>query len=375
MIHVTLELCLPPLLLLFQTAASQAPVRTEEQAPLPRFTITTVAGTGDCGFAGDEGPATEAQIQRPTAVALTSTGVLYIADERNHRVRMVTLDGVISTFLGTYSTELQDEETYAFDTNLSNAYGIATDADDNLYVLSRGHSKILRVGEDGIARRIVGTGVAGFSGDGGPATEAQINFSNHLVVDDAGNLYVADTGNQRIRRVSTDGIITTIAGDGTRGYRGDGGPAAAARFSGPAAIAIDFEGNLYVADFANHCIRRIDIEHGTISTIGGTGQAGYSGDGGLALEAKIGEPCGVAVDREGFVYIGDQVNLRVRVITPWGTMHTVAGTGELGRDGDGGPATEARISNPDILALDREGNLYIPDHVNCAVRKLTRVRD
>ena len=357
-----------PLLLAGTAAAQDARDRT-----VPRFTISTVAGTGECGFSGDEGPAVEARIERPTAVALTSTGVLYIADEANKRVRMVTPeDGLITTFMGTLSTAPQDEDRYAFETNLDNAYGIATDAHDTLYVLSRGHAKIFAVGEDGIARRIVGTGRSGFSGDGGPALEAEINFSNHLVADAAGNLYIADTGNNRIRKVSTDGIITTVAGTGAVGYTGDGGPAIAATFGGPAAIAIDAGGSLYVADFNNHCIRRIGTD-GIITTIGGTGTAGYGGDGGPALEARIGEPCGVVVDREGFVYIGDQVNNRVRVVTPWGTMHTVAGTGVRGHTGDGGPAEAAQISNPDIIALDRDGNLFLPDHINCAVRKLTRV--
>jgi sugar lactone lactonase YvrE len=352
-----------------------APAAAQEPADraVPRFTITTVAGTGECGFTGDDGPAVEARIQRPTAVAVTSTGVLYIADEANQRVRMVE-DGYISTFMGTLSSAPQAEERYAFETNLDNAYGIATDAEDNLYVLSRGHSKIFEVGEDGIARRIVGTGVAGFSGDGGPALEAQINFSNHLVADAAGNLYIADTGNNRVRRVSTDGIITTWAGTGARGYTGDGGPATEATFAGPAAIAIDGQGSVYVADFANHCIRMITSE-GIITTIAGTGTSGYNGEGKPALESQIGEPCGVDVDREGFVYIGDQVNNRVRVVTPWGTMHTVAGTGVRGLTGDGGPAELAQTSNPDIIAVDREGNVFIPDHINCAVRKLTRIRD
>ena len=220
----------------------------------------------------------------------------------------------------------------------------------------------------------MGTGVQGFAGDGGPAVDAQISFSNHLVVDAEGNLFIADTGNNRIRKVSTDGIITTVAGTGQRGFTGDGGPAVEARFAGPAAIAIDTQGNLYVADFANHRIRKITTD-GIITSIAGTGVSGYNGDGAPALESQIGEPCGVVVDPEGFVYIGDQVNNRVRVVTPSGTMHTVAGTGVRGHTGDGGPAEEALISNPDIIALDPEGNLFIPDHINCAVRKLTRVRD
>lgn len=341
---------------------------------VPRFIISTVAGTGELGFSGDGGPAVAAQIQKPTAVALSSQGHLYIADEQNKRVRMVGLDGIISTVVGTGRTEVQSEERLAVETNLDNAYGIAVDQEDNLYVLSRGHGKIFKVGKDGIARHIAGMGERGFAGDGGPAIDAQINFSNHLVADAEGNLFVADTGNQRIRKISPDGIISTVAGMGEMGFAGDGGPAIEAQFAYPAAIAIDGEGSLYIADFNNHRIRKISPD-GIIETIAGTGEPGYNGDGKNALVSQIGEPCGVAVDRAGYVYIGDQVNNRVRVVTPSGLMHTVAGTGVRGYSGDGGPAERAQTSNPDIIAFDREDNLYIPDHINGVVRKLTRAAD
>ncbi len=346
----------------------------QDDDPAPRFTITTVAGTGKRGMQGDGGPAIEALIQRPTAVAVDSQGNLYIADEANKRIRMVSPEGLITTVVGTGRSKFQDLDQLAIETNLSSAYGVATDAEDNLYVLSRGHSKIFRVGEDGIAERIVGTGRRGFAGDGGWAIDAEVNYPNHLVVGAEGDIFIADTGNHRIRRVSTDGIITTIAGTGKNGFSGDGGPAVQAQLNAPSAIAIDTDGNLYVADFRNHRIRKIATD-GTITSIAGTGEAGYNGDGKPAVECQIGEPCGVAVDRDGYVYIGDQVNLRVRVVTQSGTMHTVAGTGVRGLTGDGGPAEKAMTSNPDIIALDSEDNLYIPDHINAVVRKLTRVKD
>ena len=339
---------------------------------IPRFTITTVAGTGALGFDGDGGPAVEALTKNPTAVALDRHGNLYIADVYNLRIRRVDTDGTISTIMGTDSSDAQADDRPAIETNLDSAYGIAMDTEDNLYVLSRGHSKILRLGSDGIARRIVGTGESGFGGDGGPAIEARIQNPCHLVVDSKGTLFIADTGNHRIRKVTTDGVITTIAGTGEEGYSGDGGPAIEARLAAPAAIAIDREGNLYIADFINHRIRRLSRD-GIISSIAGTGEPEYNGDGRPALECQIGEPCGVAVDQDGYVCIGDQVNNRVRVVTPSGVMHTVAGTGVEGYAGDGGPAESAQISNPDIIAFDREGNLYVPDYSNAVVRKLTRV--
>lgn len=343
-----------------------------EDEPIPQFIITTVAGTGELGFAGDGGPAIKARIQRPTAVALDSKGNLFIADEQNQRVRMVNRDGIISTVMGTGQTEVQNRDFPAVETNLANAYGIATDTQDNLYVLSREHSKIFKMGRDGTARRIAGSGQRGFAGDGGPALDAKTNFSNHLVVDAIGNLFIADTGNHRIRKVSPDGTITTIAGTGEMGFSGDSGPATKARFAYPAAIAIDGKANLYVADFQNHRIRKISPD-GIITTVAGTGEPRYNGDGLPATKSHIGEPCGIVVDRSNYIYIADQVNNRVRVVTPSGRMYTVAGTGARGHNGDGRIADKAQISNPDIIALDREDNLYIPDHINGVVRKLTRL--
>lgn len=274
--------------------------------------------------------------------------------------------------MGTGLTEPQPEDRPALETNLSSAYGIAVDSHDNLYVLNRGHGKILKLGSDGIARRIVGIGEHGFSGDGGPALEARICDPCHLVPGPDGTLYVADTGNLRIRKITPGGIITTLAGTGERGFAGDGGPAVQATIGGPTAIDIDAEGSLYVADFLNHRIRHISTD-GIMTTIAGNGRPQFNGDGLLALESSIGEPCGVAVDQSGFVYIGDQVNHRVRVVTPSGRMHTVAGTGAEGYRGDDGPGEQAQLSSPDILAFDESGCLYVPDFENCAVRKLSPV--
>ena len=357
---------------LTSATAEESPKDDTPEEVVPRFTISTIAGTGERGMSGDGGPATAAVLQRPTSVALDSKGNLYIADEQNRRVRRVTPDGIISTVVGTGKTTWQDKELPATETNLSKAYGIAIDHKDNLYVLSRQHSKIFRVGADGMARWIAGTGKTGFSGDGGKATSAQISFPAHLVADKAGNLFLADTGNNRIRKITPEGVITTIAGTGDLGYGGDGGPATEAVLGAPSAIDLDAEGNLYIADFYNHRVRKIGTD-GIIHTIAGTGTSGYNGDGGKATLAQIGDPCGVVVDESGFVYIGDQANLRVRVVTPAGTIHTVAGTGERGLTGDGGPAEQAQISHPHVLALGKDGSLYVPDHLNAVVRKLTPV--
>ena len=339
---------------------------------IPTFTITTVAGTGVVGFSGDGWMATEALISNPTAVALDRQGNLFIADVYNHRIRMVDPHGIIFTIMGTGVSDAQMGDHPAIGTNLCSAYGIATDTHDSLYVLDRMRSRIFRLEDDGTARRIIGTGENGFAGDDGPAMDAQLMHPNHLVVDSEGTLYIADSLNNRIRRVTPDGIITTIAGTGERAYGGDGGPGREAQFGVPAAIALDNDGNIYIADFCNHRIRRLSND-GIVTTVAGNGSPEFNGDGGRALDSQIGEPCGVAVDRDGYVYIGDQLNFRVRVVTPTGKMHTVAGTGIQGYTGDGGPAELAQISNPDIIAFDTKGNLYVPDYENAVVRKLTRL--
>ncbi len=341
--------------------------------PPPQFIITTIAGTGKAGFSGDGGPATAAQINGPSCVAMDATGQLYFVDARNNRVRRVKTDGTIETIAGTGATEPQRGELPATQTNLLEPYGLHVDLDGNLYVFSRGHSKLFKVGTDSVARVIAGTGERGFSGDGGPATAAQLAWANHMLVNSRGELIIGDSGNERVRKIDLNGIITTIAGTGEEGFGGDGGPAIQAKLNGISAMALDAQEDLYIADFANHRIRKIAAD-GTITTIAGTGEPRYNGDGIPALQANIGEPCGVIVDRAGIVYIGDQINRRVRAVTRDGIIHTVAGIGKVGLQGDGGPATEARVFSPDILCFDAEENIYIPDFANHAVRKLTRVR-
>ncbi|MFP6582923.1 MAG: hypothetical protein VCD00_10260 [Candidatus Hydrogenedentota bacterium] len=339
---------------------------------VPSFIISTVAGTGEGGFSGDGGPAIKAKFSPVTSVAIDSVGNLYIADNGNRRVRKVTRDGIVHTVAGTGKSRPQEDDLPALETNLVGAYGIAVDSKDNLYVLNRRHSKIYRIGPDGIAHTIVGTGEKGFNGDGILANKAMISWPNHLVENVQGELIIADSGNYRIRVVGKDGIIRTIGGTGEKGFSGDGGPATEARISGASAIAIDREGNIYFADFSNHRIRKI-AKDGIITTVAGTGNPAYNGEGLRATEANIGEPCGVAVDDDGILYIGDQVNNRVRSVAKNGLMFTVSGTGERGYAGDGGPALQALNANPDIMAFDQGGNLYFADNVNCCIRKLTRV--
>lgn len=344
---------------------------TAAHAEPPRFIISTIAGNHTPGFSGDGGPATAAQLDHPTAVAVNSKGEVYIADFKNSRVRVVGVDGIIRTAIGTGASEMQREELPALQTNIVSPYGIAVDPRDNLFVLSRQHNKLFRVGADGVAKLLLGDGRRGYDGDGGPASAAHLASSNHLVADDAGNLYIADSGNHCIRRIDAQGVITTFAFKNEEGFSGDGGQAKDATMTGGAAIARDTVGNVFVADFNNHRIRKISTD-GTVTTIAGTGEKRFNGDGLPATTANIGEPTGVDVDRDGNVFISDQINNRVRVVTKDGLLHTVAGTGKIGWTGDGGPAEEANIFIPDILDVDAKGNVYFADHQNNVVRKLTR---
>jgi sugar lactone lactonase YvrE len=220
----------------------------------------------------------------------------------------------------------------------------------------------------GTITTVAGTGKVGFSGDGGPATKAQLNVPIAVAVDREGNLYITDESNYRIRKVDKDGIITTFAGTGEGGYSGDGGPATSAKLIDPGGLAFDAKGNLYVADYKS--VRKIDPS-GTITTVAGTGQAGFSGDGGPATEAKL-TAYDIALDREENIYISDTESNRVRKVDKDGIIHTVAGSGKHGYSGDGGPATKAALEDPVGLALDGEGNVFFSDHHNNVVRKIDR---
>ena len=336
----------------------------------PEYIIDTIAGTGEPGFSGDGGPAIEAQMEFPTAVAVTSDGRVYVADNINQRVRVINLDGTIDTVAGTGIEGEPSEAKAATEIDMSNVYGIATGPNDELYVLSRGHATIYRV-VDGIATPIIGNGEPGYTGDGGPAIEAQIDWTNHLVVAPDGTMFLAETGNDCIRMVDTKGIITTVAGTGEPGFSVDGGPATEAQIDSPSAIAMDKEGAVYIADFDNDRIRKF-TPGGNMETVAGTGVPRWNDDKLPALETNFGEPTGVAIDHEGNIIIADQVNNTIRAVTKDGICHVIGGQRRRGYTGDGGPATEARILIPDILATDAKGNIYFPDHRNHAVRVLKR---
>jgi sugar lactone lactonase YvrE len=287
-----------------------------EEASKPKPELTTVAGDGGSQL-GDGGPVTEAGFCGPNDVAFDIEGNMYISD-----------GGIYCTGPGGYT--------------------------------------VRKVDPDGTITTVAGTGEAGFAGDGGPATKAQLDVPIAVAVDREGNLYITDESNYRIRKVDKEGIITTFAGTGKGGYSGDGDPANKARLTDPGQITFDAKGNLYVADYKS--VRKIDPS-GTITTVAGTGELGYSGDGGPATEAKL-TAGDVALDGKGNMYITD--NQRIRKVDKDGIIHTIAGTGKKGYSGDGGPATEAALNDPIGIAVDGEANVFFSDHHNNVVRKIDR---
>lgn len=244
--------------------------------------------------------------------------------------------------------------------------GVAIDAQGNLYIAQAGEHRVRKVATNGNISTYAGTGEAGFGGDGGPATSARLNSPAGLAVDGVGNLYIADARNRRVRKVAPDGVISTIAGNGMEGNAGDGGPATLARLSAPWGLAIDAAGNLYFSDRDASVVRRVAPD-GIISTIAGTGEMGFAGDGGPATLAQLNVPRGVTIDRDGNLLVADSLNHRVRIVRPGGTIATFAGNGIDNYGGDGGPATQAYVGYPMDVAVDPNGNVAIADGY-CAIR-------
>ena len=373
--------------------------------------ISTIAGTGVPGFSGDGGPATDAQVNYPTGVAVESAGTVYIADTGNSRVRKVDTIGNISTIAGTGTSGDFGDGGLATDAQLGAPTGVAMDPYGNIYIADKGNNRVRKVALvngfifavagnglvvsntvatqipmfnptfiylDGNGRAyitepsrgkvrmvdtsgnistIAGTGTSGFSGDGGPATDAQLNTPSSVAVDSAGNVYIADRGNNCVRKVDTIGNISTIAG-------------VDAQLNTPSGVAVDSAGNVYIADTGNNRILKVDTS-GSISTIAGTGVPGFSGDGGLATDARVNYPTGVAVDSAGNIYITDYGNNRVRKVDTSGSISTLAGTGDSeGFSGDGGAGVDAQLNAPSGVAVDTYGNIYIADTGNNRIRKV-----
>jgi uncharacterized repeat protein (TIGR01451 family) len=328
--------------------------------------ITTIAGNGSSGFSGDGGAATGAQFRSPDGVAVDSSGNLYIADYGNARVREVTTDGAIATLVGGG----MNDGGFAVFGLFNGPGGVVRDKAGNTYIADINNNRVRKVAADGAISTVAGRGASGFAGDGGPAASALLNAPQGVALDSAGNLYITDSGNRRIRQVDGSGNITTVAGNGICCTpTGDGGQATNAQIGTPYGLAVDSSGNLYFSDITNNLVRMV-TPSGTISTVAGSGSSGYSGDGGSATAAKLYSPYGVAVDSAGNLYIADRSNYRVRMVSTGGTISTVAGNGLCCYGGDGGAATKAYLCQPTGVAVDAAGALYIADECNERVRKV-----
>jgi len=277
--------------------------------------------------------------------------------------------GMITTWAGNGTPAYSGDGGQATSASLNFSKGVALDGAGNAYIADTDNYRVRRVTPAGVITTVAGNGIMAGSGDGGLAVAASISNVTGVVVDPAGNLYIADVSNRRIRKVSPAGIITTIAGVGVQGFSGDGGPAISAMLGQPVALAMDSAGNLYSADSAKQRVRKID-RSGIITTVAGNGIDAYSGDGGQAALASLGTPIGVATDSSGNLYIADGDNNRIRKVSPAGIISTVAGNGVGGFAGDGGYATNASINIPSDVVLDAAGNLYIADAGNNRVRKV-----
>jgi sugar lactone lactonase YvrE len=435
--------------------------------------ITTVAGIGQAGFAGDKGLATTASLSSPSGITVDGLGTLHVADTGNHRVRRVDTAGIIDTVAGTGTGGFGGDGGQAISALLQFPAAVVTDRDDNLYIADSSNHRVRKVTSAGIITTVAGTGSAGFNGDGRPATTAQLSNPIGLALDNAalliadrdngrvrrvaggmittvagaglgstdggmaidtklstpvgvvrdvaGRLVVVDAGDMRVRRIGSEGTITTIAGNGTAaangggastntqlvsvaflcanprggftlttvprfvyavdgagsvtalvggvaGYGGDGGPARAAGFDGPAGLTYDRDGNLYISDLPAHRIRRIDPK-GVITTVAGNGTVGVGGDGGPATSAQLGTPYDVAVDRVGNLYIADFETSRIRRVDRAGIITTFAGS-TVGFSGDGGDATRAQLSSPTSIAIGGNDELYIADFGNARIRRV-----
>jgi type IX secretion system substrate protein/Big-like domain-containing protein/NHL repeat-containing protein len=332
-------------------------------------TIVTVCGNGTGGYSGDGIPATTAELFRPWGVVSDGAGNYYIGDLDNSRVRKVSSSGIITTVAGTGFAGYSGDGAFASSSELNGPYGLALDASGNLYIADNGNYRIRKVNTAGYISTVAGTGTGGFSGDGFPATNAEIGHVNGIAVDTAGNLYIADYYNYCVRMVNTSGIISTIAGTGgVVGEAGDGGPATNALMGYVNNVAVDNSGNVYISDFFNNKVRIVN-KAGFIFTFAGNGSPGSIGDGGPATNAQIQGIGGILADVAGNVYLGDVDNNKVRVVNAAGIINTYAGTGTPGFLGDGGPAIAAEFNRPNTLAFEC-GNMYVVDINNNRIREI-----
>ena len=332
--------------------------------------ITTVAGTGERGYQGDGGPATAALLSEPFMCAFDAAGNLYIAEATNHCIRRVDRNtGAIVTIAGTGEVGYSGDGGPAIQATFNQPYSLQVDTNGDVYVVDRLNYVIRKVeAATGMVATVAGAGEAGYGGDGGPAIRAQFREPNDCFLDGRGGLLITDIQDQRVRRLDLEsGIITTFAGNGAKERTGDGGPALEASILGARAVCMDAAGNTYIAEREGNGIRLVDSQ-GIMHTLAGTGDFGYDGDGGPARDATWGAPKAIRCDQAGNLLVVDTENHAIRRIdSASGIVTTIAG-GHRSGEGDGGQATEAGMDRPHGLDLDADGNIYIADSNNHRVR-------
>jgi sugar lactone lactonase YvrE len=338
--------------------------------------IRASAGSGTSGFGGDNGPAEAARLTVPFAMTGRPDGSVYIADTGNGRIRRVTSGGIISTVAGggpgcAQQTNSVGDNCPATQARLNAPADVAFDSAGHMYIADQQNHRVRRVDAvTGIMSTFAGTGIAGFAGDGGPAASARFALPTSIEFDATGNLYVTDENNQRVRRITLGGIISTYAGNGTVGSTGDGGPATAASLNLPTGLAIDAAGNVYIAEQGGHRVRKV-LGGSTIVTIAGTGVFGFTGDGGFAEEEGLSSPFGLAIDSAQNLYVADTGSNRIRRIdADTGRIGTIVGTGASGSAGDGQLAALATVDQPLGVEVDSGGNIYIADTFSHRVRRI-----
>jgi hypothetical protein len=340
----------------------------------PGQSITTIAGNGTAGSTGDGGPAVNAELKTPTGVAADLTGNLYIADTSNNKVRKVVNPttikvDTISTFAGTGSSGFSGDGGPATSAKLSSPSGLAVDSHGDVFIADSGNNRVREVLPTGIIRTFAGSGACGDHtslGNGLPAVQASLCSPTGVAVSGT-NVYISDSGHFEVRVVNAAGVISAFAGTASYGYSGDGGPATSAKLGVPTGLAVDAAHDVYIADSANTVVRKVNSA-GTISTFAGTGKFGFSGDGGPATNAKLSAPTGLAVDQTGDVFIADTLNNRLREVNGSGIITTIAGTGQYGFSGDGGPATSAKLAIPTGTVAWTGTALFFSDTGNQRVR-------
>ncbi|MBN8641152.1 MAG: T9SS type A sorting domain-containing protein [Flavobacteriales bacterium] len=335
-------------------------------------TITTIAGTGLSTYNGDGLSATATNLGNVGIMTFNNNGELLFPDSSKNLIRKVHTNGVITTIAGTQSSGYNGENILAINADLYTPNAVVVDGFGNIFFSELGNCRVRKIDTNGIITTIAGNGECVSSGDFGLAVQARIRYPQSISIDSGGNIYICESVTHKVRKIDTSGIITTIAGTGIAGYNGDGILATNAQISQPGGVVVDPQGNIFFSEHFGQRIRKIDT-NGIISTVAGTGIAGFNGNNIQANTAQINRPTGIRIDAQGNLYFADSYNNRIRKINTNGVITTIAGMGLQGYTGDGGSALSAMLNTPSDLLFALDGSMYISDNFNYRIRKVTNV--